>query len=82
MKVVTESYFDILNDKEKFYKWFCLENNEDMNAFDISAQRSNRAIIQYIYDIVRKEDFLFESVKLLRTKTSMKTKLTKKMRST
>ena len=38
-----------------------------MNSFDLSAIRANRKIIKYIYDIVKKRDFLFEEISLKRS---------------
>jgi hypothetical protein len=33
-----------------------------MNAFDLSALRTNKKIIKYIFDVVKKRDFLFEEI--------------------
>lgn len=58
LRVVTESYYDIIEDKEIFYQWFCSENSDNMNPFDLSAMRSNKDIIKYIYEIIKRRDFL------------------------
>jgi len=55
---VTESYFEIIEDKEIFYQWFCSDNSQNMNPFDISATRSNRDIIKYLYEIIKTQNFL------------------------
>lgn len=60
---MTESYYEIIEDKENFYQWFCSDNLQNMNPFDISATRSNRDIIKYLYEIIKTQNiFKFKLV--------------------
>lgn len=58
LRAVTEAYYELIAEKEIFYQWFCSENSDNMNSFDISAFRPNKEIIKYIYDIINSKDFV------------------------
>lgn len=44
----------MINDDDKFYDWFLSSNAQDMTVFDLAAQRSNKFILKYIFDIVKR----------------------------
>jgi len=54
---VTEAYYNLIEDKEIFYHWFCSENNDNMTPFDLASMRSNKDIIKYVYEIVKRREF-------------------------
>jgi hypothetical protein len=56
LKAIVESYLILVPNPAKFFEWFTLENNQNMNAFDIAAQRPNKDIIKFLYDIIKKTD--------------------------
>ena len=51
-----ESYYILVDEKERFYEWFTMENQDSMTPFDIAAQYSNKDIIKYLYEILKKTD--------------------------
>ena len=54
MKAIVEAYYILIEDREKFYDWFTLENSEGITPLDLAAQYSNREIIKFLYDIIKK----------------------------
>jgi hypothetical protein len=56
LKAVVEAYYILIEDKEIFFEWFTRENSNHMTGFEIAAQRSNKDIIKYIYEIIKKTD--------------------------
>ena len=54
LKALTEAYYVLIEDKEKFFEWFTMENSENMTPLDIAAQFSNKDIIKYLYEILKK----------------------------
>lgn len=56
LRVIIESYIDILGKSEKFYKWLMFENNEFLTIFDLSAQISNKEVIKYLFETIASDE--------------------------
>ena len=56
LRVIVECYSDILSRSEKFFKWLMLENNEQLNIYDLSAQIGNKEVIKYLYEVIISEE--------------------------
>ena len=56
LRVIVESYYLFLEDKEQFYDWFTMENSEELTGFDIAAQKGNKEIIKFLFEIISKTD--------------------------
>ena len=54
LKIICDTYYLILDDKEVFYKWFLLENSEKLNVLDIASIKGNRQILSYMHSIIIK----------------------------
>ena len=52
LKIICDTYYIILGDKEVFYKWFLLENSEKLNVLDIASIKGNKQILSYLYSII------------------------------
>jgi len=56
LKIIIDSYYLLLHNKEKFFNWFMLENNENLTILDIACQKGNKKIIKYLFSILSKTD--------------------------
>lgn len=56
LRIIVESYYLFVEDKDKFYNWFMMENKENLTGFDIAAQRSNKDVIKFLFEIISKTD--------------------------
>ena len=56
LRVIVESYYLFIEDKEQFFDWFTMENSEELTGFDIAAQRGNKEIIKFLFEIISKTD--------------------------
>ena len=54
LRVIVESYYLFIEDKEQFFDWFTMENSEELTGFDIAAQRGNKEIIKFLFEIISK----------------------------
>jgi hypothetical protein len=54
LKVIVEAFHLLLDNEEIFYTWFLSENADLMTPLDLSAQYSNRDIVNYVYEVVKK----------------------------
>lgn len=52
--VITEVYIKCIGSNNEFFDWFLLKNSENLDVFDLSAQRGNKNIIKFLYEIVSK----------------------------
>lgn len=56
LKIIVESYYLLVEDKEEFYNWFMMENKEELTGFDIAAQKGNKDVINFLFEIISKTD--------------------------
>ncbi len=56
LKIIIDSYYLLLEDKDIFYKWFMLENKDNLTILDIACQKGNKIIIKYLFSIISKTD--------------------------
>ena len=56
LKIIIDSYYLLLDNKDIFYKWFMLENKENLTILDIACQKGNKIIIKYLFSIISKTD--------------------------
>ena len=56
LKIICDSYYLLLDDKDIFFHWFMLENKEDLTILDIACQKGNKTIIKYLFSILSKTD--------------------------
>ena len=54
LKAVVEAYYVLLEQKEKFFDWITKENSENMTPLEIAVQYSNKEIIKYLFEIIKK----------------------------
>ena len=50
LKIIIESYLEILGRNEEYYNFLMKENDENLTIFDLSAQKGNKEIIKFIYE--------------------------------
>ena len=56
IKAIISSYEDILSKGEKFFKWLMQENSEDLTIYDLAAQKGNKDILKYLFEIVHSHE--------------------------
>ena len=56
LKIIIDSYYLLLDDKEQFFNWFMFENKENLTILDIACQKGNKIIIKYLFSILSKTD--------------------------
>jgi hypothetical protein len=55
-KLILDAYYLILDDKEKFFDWFFMENSENTMAWELAAEYSNKEILKYLYEYLKIAD--------------------------
>ena len=56
LKIIVDTYYLLLDDKEQFFNWFMFENKENLTILDIACQKGNKIIIKYLFSILSKTD--------------------------
>lgn len=56
LRIIVECYYVLIEDKDKFYDWLLAENSDEMTILELVAQRPNKEIIKYLYDLINKTD--------------------------
>ena len=50
LKIIIESYLEILGRNEDFYNFLMRKNDENLTIYDLSAQKGNKEIIKFLYE--------------------------------
>lgn len=56
LKIIVKSYIKILTKGDVFLKWLILENNEGLSPITLSAQKSNKEIIKFLYETIESNE--------------------------
>jgi ankyrin repeat protein len=54
LKIICNTYYILLDDENLFFKWFLLENNENLTAMDIASTIGNKKILSYLFSVLSK----------------------------
>ena len=56
LKIICNIYYLLLINKNEFYDWFLKENTENLTILDIASIKSNKEMLEYLYEIVSRTD--------------------------
>ena len=56
LKIICDSYYINLPNKNDFFDWFLFENNEEKTILDIASIKCNKEILEYLYYILIRTD--------------------------
>ena len=54
LKIIIESYLEILGRNEDYYNFLMRKNDENLTIYDLSAQKGNKEIIKFLYEHMNK----------------------------
>ena len=54
LKIICDTYYILLDDENLFFKWFLLENNDNLTAMDIASTIGNKKILSYLFSVLSK----------------------------
>lgn len=53
---MVDAYKYLIDENDRFFDWFLMENSQNMTVLDLASQRSNKEIIKYLYEVIKKAD--------------------------
>ena len=56
LKIICNFYYLLLINKNEFYDWFLKENTENLTILDIASIKSNKEMLEYLYEIISRTD--------------------------
>ena len=56
LKIICNIYYMLLINKSEFYDWFLKENTENLTILDIASIKSNKEMLEYLYEIISRTD--------------------------
>ena len=56
LKIICDTYYLLLINKDEFYDWFLKENNENLTILDNASIKGNKEMLEYFYEIISRTD--------------------------